>query len=158
MMARLLIVLTMSLFVAPEPSWVWPVDYRQQVVRDFAAPHSEWGPGHRGLDLRASPGTKVRAPTSGRVHFRGRVAGRGVLTIQTTGGELISMEPIRVDPDLGSRVRAGERVGTVAAGHCRGGCLHIGLRIDGDYRSPARELGILRRAQLVPYPDAAAGG
>ena len=151
--AALLIALAVSVFMPPEPTWVWPVDYPQRVVRDFQAPQSEWGPGHRGLDLRAPAGTDVRAPVSGRVHFRGPVAGRGVVTIRAGEGVLISMEPVRLDPELGSRVRTGQTIGTVAPGHCPGGCVHIGLRIDGDYRSPARELGILRRAHLVPYPS-----
>ena len=151
MLARIALAVALSLFAPPEATWEWPVRHPPQVVRDFDAPRSEWGPGHRGLDLRARAGTAVIAPVSGRVHFRGDVVDRGVITIRTASGALVSMEPVRVDDDLGSRVRAGQRIGTVASGHCSAGCLHIGLRVDGEYRYPARELGILRRAQLVPW-------
>lgn len=120
------------------------------VVRDFVAPHTPWGPGHRGLDLRARPGTPVVAPVSGRVFFSGDVVNRGVVTIETSEGWLISMEPVRLDQPVPRRVNAGQRLGRVASGHCSSGCLHIGLRVDGEYRSPARELGILRRARLLP--------
>lgn len=140
--------------VSPPPAvWTWPVATEKEVVRDFDAPDSEWGPGHRGLDLRASAGTVVVAPVSGRIHFTGDVVNRGVVTIRTASGWLVSMEPVRVDDEVGSRVRAGQRIGHVASGHCPGGCLHVGLRVEGEYRSPARELGILRRARLLPYTD-----
>lgn len=140
-----------TLFAPPEPVWQWPVDATPHVVRDFEAPHSEWGPGHRGLDVRAPVGTDVIAPVSGRVFFSGRVATRGVLTIETAAGHLVSMEPVMVVEQPPRRVRAGAVIGEVASGHCPGGCLHIGLRVEGEYRSPARELGILRRARLMPF-------
>ena len=144
-------ILLTSLFAPPEPVWQWPVDATPQVVRDFEAPHTEWGPGHRGLDLHAPAGTDVIAPVSGRVFFSGRVATRGVITIETGAGHLVSMEPVVVVEQPPSRVRAGVVIGEVARGHCPGGCLHIGLRVEGEYRSPARELGILRRARLMPF-------
>ncbi len=152
MIAPLLVITVLSLLTPPPATWEWPVRHSPQVVRDFDAPRSQWGPGHRGLDLLAPAGTPVVAPVSGRIHFSGDVAGRGVITIRTASDELVSMEPVQVLEAVSSRVRAGERIGRVASGHCPRGCLHIGLRVDGDYRSPARELGILRRAQLVAYP------
>lgn len=137
-----------GLLLAPPATWKWPVDHPPKVVRDFAAPLTEWGPGHRGLDLDAPVGSSVRAPVAGRIWFADRVATRGVVTIRTDQGHLVSMEPVITQVQAGQRVRAGQRVGTVASGHCRGGCLHIGLRVEGEYRSPALELGILRRAVL----------
>jgi len=151
----LAIALIASLSTPPPAIWKWPVATGPEVVRDFEAPESEWGPGHRGLDLRAPVGTVVVAPVSGRIHFTGDVVNRGVATIRTASGWLVSMEPVRVHEEVGSRVRAGQRIGRVATGHCPGGCLHIGLRIEGQYRSPARELGILRRARLVPFTTSA---
>ena len=129
--------------------WIWPVDATPAVVRDFDAPASEWGPGHRGLDLAAKTGTTVRAPVSGSVSFSGRVVDRVVITITTADGEKVTMEPVKLDEEPPKTVRAGERIGRVARGHCFEGCLHIGLRVDDQYRSPARELGIERRAVLV---------
>lgn len=142
--------------VSPPPAvWNWPVANKPAVVRNFEAPQSQWGPGHRGLDLRAPAGTTVVAPVSGTLHFSGEVVNRGVVTIRTSSGWLVSMEPVQVNDEVGSRVRAGQRIGRVATGHCPGGCLHIGLRVDGQYRSPARELGILRRARLLPFTTSA---
>jgi murein DD-endopeptidase MepM/ murein hydrolase activator NlpD len=138
-----------SLLEPPPATWTWPVNHTPSVVRDFDAPESPWGPGHRGLDLAASVGASVRAPVSGTISFSGEVATRGVITIRTHEGHLVSMEPV-VGMVTEGRVRAGEKIGSLAAGHCAGGCLHMGLRVNGEYRSPARELGILRRAILVP--------
>ena len=140
---------SIGLLTPPPPVWDWPVKADAEVVRDFLAPLSPWGAGHRGLDLRARPGSPVVAPVSGKIHFSGSVVNRGVVTIETAEGWLVSMEPITPDFE-GSRVARGQKIGIVQRGHCSGGCLHIGLRIEGEYRSPARELGILRRATLLP--------
>ena len=139
----------LGLFTPPAPVWDWPVEGDHAVVQDFQAPLTPWGAGHRGLDLRARPGTIVLAPVSGKVHFSGSVVNRGVITIETAQGWLVCMEAVEVELDR-SRVVRGEEIGRLQRGHCPGGCLHIGLRIDGQYRSPARELGILRRATLKP--------
>lgn len=147
MLIALALVVT-GLFQPPDPVWRWPVDSAPLVVRDFVAPETPWGPGHRGIDVAARAGTRVIAPVSGTIHFSGDVAGRGVVTIRTPEGHLVSMEPVAISVD-GKSVRAGRAIGHVAHGHCAGGCLHIGLRVEGEYRSPARELGILRRAILA---------
>lgn len=141
--------LVASFLQPPAPTWLWPVDATPAVVRDFDAPASEWGPGHRGLDLAATPGTTVRAPVSGSVSFSGRVVDRVVITITTAEGHKVTVEPVELDQNPPRRVRAGERIGRVAPGHCARECLHIGLRVEDQYRSPARELGIERRAVLV---------
>ena len=141
--------LTLGLTSPPPAIWHWPVDGDHRVIRDFLAPPSPWGAGHRGLDLNARIGATVRAPVSGRISFSGRVVDRGVITIETPDGWLVSMEPVEASLSSG-QVRAGQKVGVLQSGHCPGGCLHIGLRIEGEYRSPARELGILRRAVLQP--------
>ncbi len=91
----------------------------------------------------------MRAPVSGSVSFSGRVVDRVVITITTADGEKVTLEPVKLDEEPPKTVRAGERIGRVAHGHCPGGCLHIGLRVGDQYRSPAKELGIERRAVLV---------
>lgn len=150
-MRTLSIALILSMGMTPPPAaiWTWPVDGEHRVVRDFLAPPSPWGAGHRGLDLDARVGATVRAPVSGRISFSGRVVDRGVITIETRDGWKVSMEPVDASISSG-QVRAGQKVGVVQSGHCPRGCLHIGLRIEGEYRSPAREFGILRRAVLQP--------
>lgn len=137
-----------GLLTGPDASWMWPVKHAPAVVRAFDAPDSPWGPGHRGIDLAASRGDRVIAPVSGTIHFSGRVVNRGIITIKTREGHLVSIEPV-VATFTGRTVKAGDTLGTVGSGHCAGGCLHIGLRVGGDYRSPASELGVLTRAVLV---------
>lgn len=58
---------------AAASAWVRPVE--GAVVRPFVAPAHRYGPGHRGVDLAAPPGTPVRAAGAGVVTFAGPVAG-----------------------------------------------------------------------------------
>ncbi|MFE5855078.1 peptidoglycan DD-metalloendopeptidase family protein [Streptomyces sp. NPDC056500] len=123
----------------------WPVGPpRPLVVRGWEPPASPYGPGHRGVDLSAAPGTVVRAAAAGRIAFAGRVAGRGVLSISLT--EAVSTdtplrttyEPVDALLPMGAEVSAGQPVGRVASGgsHCRTGCLHWGLRRGPQYLDP----------------------
>ncbi len=140
----------------PEATWYWPTEGAERVLRDFRAPTSPWGPGHRGLDLVAE-GPHVLAPTHATVSFSGEVAGRGVLTLRTPEGLLISFEPVQALVEQGDQVTTGEVIGQVMPGHCDQPCIHIGLRENGLYRSPRRELGILQRSVLLPLEDYARG-
>jgi murein DD-endopeptidase MepM/ murein hydrolase activator NlpD len=130
---------------------VWPTRGDRAVVRDFVAPQTPWGPGHRGIDIDASGSAALIAPVSGRLRFVGDVVSRGVVTIETADGFLVSMEPVTVELAPGTRVRAGQVIGVIETGHCARRCVHLGLRIEGQYVSPARFLGIERRAQLLPW-------
>lgn len=146
------LIVALSLFEPPPALWDWPVTGPHRILRDFDAPRSPWGPGHRGIDIELASGKALLAPVSGRLRFQGEVVDRGVVTIETSDGYLVSMEPVSVVLPKGSRVRQGQIIGEVASGHCRVRCLHLGLRIDGEYRSPAAFLGYERRALLVPWP------
>ncbi|MFF8846987.1 murein hydrolase activator EnvC family protein [Streptomyces sp. NPDC015127] len=139
----------------------WPVGApRPLVVRGWAPPASPYGPGHRGVDLAAPPGTPVRAAAAGRVTFAGRVAGRGVLVISLTDtGDpplRTTYEPVRPLVDKGAEVTAGQVVATVDTGpsHCAAGCLHWGLLRGTRYLNPLSLLPprILRRppSRLLP--------
>lgn len=134
----------------PAAVWVWPTAGEHLVLHDFEAPLTPWGPGHRGLDLAASQ-EDIVAPVSGTISFSGWIVERGVLTIRTDEGWLVSMEPVTTEMSAGSTVHAGEPIGTLEHGHCEELCLHIGLRRDDRYQSPARELGLLKRAVLLPW-------
>jgi len=146
----LALILTSVIPPAPSAQWHWPTTGNHDVLRDFRAPLTPWGAGHRGLDLAASS-EAVFAPTSGRVSFSGWVVNRPVVTITTDRGHRVSLEPVSTDREPGSRVKAGEPLGLLHAGHCASLCVHIGLRIGDHYRSPKRELGILERAVLLPW-------
>ena len=63
----------------PLPPLVPPVD--RALARPFEAPASDWGPGHRGIDLGVAPGVEVRAAAPGTVTFAGQVGGRLYVTI-----------------------------------------------------------------------------
>ncbi|MEU9558130.1 murein hydrolase activator EnvC family protein [Streptomyces fumanus] len=126
----------------PAVARLWPTGARPVVVRGWEPPATPYGPGHRGVDLAAGPGTPVRAVAAGRVSFAGRVAGKGVVSVELTGtGEpplRTTYEPVRASVRTGTKVMAGETVGTVeaTASHCPDGCLHWGLRRAGAYLDP----------------------
>ena len=134
----------------PEASWQWPTSGPHEILRDFEAPLTPWGPGHRGLDLAASS-DKILSPVSGVVSFSGFVVDRPVVTVRTAQGWEVSMEPVASHLPVGSLVSSGEEIGALEAGHCTSLCLHIGLRVEDRYRSPAKELGVSQRAVLLPW-------
>lgn len=132
--------------------WSWPIGPPRTIVREFEAPPTPYAAGHRGIDLRAPEGTEVLAPEDGVVHFAGVVVDRPVLSIRHADGLLSSFEPVTTELVKGDAVRVGEVVGTVSdGGHCAGGCLHLGARLDGvEYVSPLLFLGGIPRAVLLP--------
>lgn len=131
----------------------WPVGPRPTVLRGWEPPASPYGPGHRGVDLAAAPGTLVRAAAPGRVSFTGMVAGRGVLSITLTGtGQpplRTTYEPVTALVAEGDEVAAGQVVAVLGPGpfHCAGGCLHWGLLRGETYLDP-----------LSLLPDSLLGG
>ncbi|MEU9118116.1 hypothetical protein AB0D04_41975 [Streptomyces sp. NPDC048483] len=84
----------------------------------------------------------MRAAAPGRVTFAGMVAGRGVLTIELSRSGRPALrttyEPVRPTARKGRRVLAGEPVAVLQRGpfHCRGPCLHWGLRRGKTYLDP----------------------
>jgi murein DD-endopeptidase MepM/ murein hydrolase activator NlpD len=150
-----------------DPSWSWPVG-REGLGRSFEPPESEYGPGHRGIDVAAPAGTPVRAVAPGTVTFAGRVGSVDVVTIDH-GGERSTYQPVRADVRQGDAVRRGEVVGILLPGpsHCAGPCLHLGRVVDDDehdtYLDPLELLGG-GRFRLIspdgppPSPPVGAGG
>ncbi len=135
---------------APGERWSWPVAAPHPIARPYIAPATEFGPGHRGVDIRAPAGSVVRAPAAGVVHFAGFVVDRPVLSIAHAGGVLSSFEPVDATVAAGDHVRRGEVVGVLLAGHCAASCLHLGARISGEYVNPLLFLGDVPRAVLLP--------
>lgn len=136
---------------ASSDAWAWPLAPPWRVLRPFEAPATRYSAGHRGIDLAAQTGRAVLAPVASTVYFAGRVAGRPVLTLQPAEGLLVSVEPVLSTLAAGDRIPRGGFVGTVATGgHCDGVCLHLGVRVNGEYVSPLIHFGGVRRAVLLP--------
>ena len=130
--------------------WIWPlVGFRFDAP--FVAPAHEYGPGHRGIDLRPVNSFDLRAPAAGTVAFSGEVAGRGILTIDHGDGLVTTLEPIATDLSPGTALRAGDGVGTIAlGGHTDPGAVHFGVRLHGAYINPLLLLDGVPRAVLLP--------
>ncbi|MFJ1597118.1 M23 family metallopeptidase [Streptomyces sp. NPDC088261] len=144
--------------VLPRPGAVWPVS-PASVLRGWDPPATLYGPGHRGVDLAAAPGTAVRAAAAGRVLYAGQVAGRGVvsITLSRTGDPPLRITYEPVDPLVakGDEVEAGEVVArrSWSSSPCAG-CVHWGLRQGDRYLNPVSLLppSALRRPppRLLP--------
>ena len=135
----------------PASQWLWPVPAPIRVLDPFRAPPTPYAAGHRGIDLDTEPGASVVAPAGGVVSFAGQVAGRPVIAIDHGGGVVSAMEPVEASVGRGDPIGAGAVIGVVASGgHCADRCVHLGVRIDGEYVSPFLFLGGLPRAVLQP--------
>lgn len=133
-----------------------PVSYRlpvdAPVVRPFEAP-DPYGPGHRGVDLDARPGTEVRAAERGRVRHAGPVAGVVWVSIDHADGVRTSYGPLAaLQVAAGDEVVRGAILGRIAIGDHGDGDrgLHLGARRAGAYLDPMRLPGIgMPRPTLV---------
>lgn len=121
------------------------------VVRGYSPPPQPWLPGHRGVDLAATPSAEVRAAGPGRVAFAGMVAGRPVVSIEHEGGFRTTYEPVRSAIIAGDPVERGQVIGHVFGIHpgCEvTTCLHWGARWSDDadgYIDPLSLLGAKHR-------------
>lgn len=120
----------------------WPLPGRPAILRAWDPPPTPYARGHRGVDLAARPSAPVLAVAAGRVAFAGRVAGRGVVSVDLAGtGEpplRTTYEPVRASVREGDEVAAGEILGTVepTGSHCPVTCVHWGLRRGKAYLDP----------------------
>lgn len=142
--------------------WTWPLgDHR--IERPFDPPDSDYGAGHRGVDLPGRPGETVRAVAAGRVTFAGQVGGVWTITVDH-GAERSTYQPVEPSVGVGDAVDAGQPIGRLLASHpsCRSTCLNLG-RLRGDtYLDPADLLGGTGSYRLIspdgPPPDPPAVG
>jgi murein DD-endopeptidase MepM/ murein hydrolase activator NlpD len=134
--------------------WRSPLDEQLTVTRPFDPPETAYGPGHRGVDLSAPPGSPVRAAGAGLVTYAGPVAGRGVVVV-SHGSPRTTYEPVTAAVTVGTRVAAGDLLGHLEPGHpgCpTAGCLHWGLLHGETYLDPLSLLTPLTppRPRLLP--------
>ncbi|GAB2989041.1 hypothetical protein GCM10017788_11970 [Amycolatopsis acidiphila] len=133
----------------PEPRFTWPLSPVPQVTRPFQRPETDYGPGHRGVDLAAAPGQQVLAAGPGVVVFSGQVAGQGVISIDHDGGLRTTYEPVTPTVPTGTQVFAGQPIGTVNPGHLGcpvEACLHWGVRRGDEYLNP---LALIRTEAVI---------
>ena len=137
-----------------EAKWSWPLTAAPSpdIVAPYLAPATGYSAGHRGIDLGAVGGAAVTAPSDAVVRFSGLVVDRPVVTLDHGAGVLSSYEPVDGMVPVGTPVARGAVIGSVATGgHCEGRCLHVGVRVDGQYVSPMLFLGRVPPAVLLPF-------
>jgi hypothetical protein len=140
---------------------VWTRPVQGPVVRSFDEPAGRYGPGHRGVDLAAAPGTSARAAGDGTVVFAGEVAGALHVVVAHVGDLRTSYSfLLEIDVEVGQALRGGDVVGTTGgAGEGHGvGVLHFGLRRGDQYLDPMalfRPRDLTELVRLVPADEPA---
>lgn len=135
---------------APGRTWQSPL-HPLIVERPFLAPSGPYSPGHRGVDLAASPGAIVRAPAPGVVRVAGRVALKAIISIEHPhmilgrAGWRTTYEGVLAGVAVGDRVRTGDPIGVVIL-HVHSGGIHWGLKHGRVYADP---LLLLRRPVVL---------
>jgi len=139
--------------------WVRPVP--GAATRAFELGDDPFARGqHRGVDLAADPGARVRSACSGVVVFSGVLPELGRAVSVRCGRWRVSYLPLATSAvSRGSRVAAQMRLGTVDAGHDG---LHVGVRREGKrfgYVDPLTRFGadppppvVVRPPGLGPAP------
>jgi murein DD-endopeptidase MepM/ murein hydrolase activator NlpD len=133
-------------------TWTAPLPGEPEVTRPFEPLPHPYAAGHRGVDLRGSPGSTVLAAGDGVVVFAGMVAGRPVVSIDHAGGLRTTYEPVDPSVGAGRQVARASPIGSLAAGHAGcpvEACLHWGLRRGEAYLDPMSLLEP-RRVRLLP--------
>lgn len=130
--------------LAPSTGWTWPLPGAPTVMSPFSPGPYRWSAGHRGVDVAGSAGETVTAAGPGVVSFAGRVAGRGVVSVQHPGGLRTTYEPVQPRVRAGAPLGLGAAIGVLeaAGSHCMRVCLHWGLLRGERYLDP---LSLLRR-------------
>ncbi|RLV56970.1 hypothetical protein D9V41_04180 [Aeromicrobium phragmitis] len=148
-------VITLPLALVPHDRpapWAWPLP-TQRVERAFDAPRTEYGPGHRGVDLPGRPGELVRAVDAGTVTFAGQVGGVMTVTVEH-GTERSTYQPVDPTVSVGDAVDRGAPLGTLLPRHpsCATTCLNLGRLRGSEYLDPAERLRSGGRFRLIS-PD-----
>nr|NLD41830.1 M23 family metallopeptidase [Actinomycetales bacterium] len=148
--AALAAVLLLPLASTPPGDFSWPTGSPAPVIAPFAPPPVPWASGHRGVDLAFVEGGAVLAAGAGTVVFAGQLAGRGVVSIEHTGGLRTTYEPLEPAVQRGDTVAGGQVIGRLVAGHCAEPCLHLGARTGPEQYIDPLGLFAERRLRLLP--------
>lgn len=123
----------------PGRPWRFPVDQPFQILRLFDLPNGQYRPGHRGVDIATREYGSIRAPTNATVSFAGVVVDRPVLSLAINENMTISFEPVSTHLTEGDAVKTGQMIGELDhTRHCRSPCVHVGIRVNGEYQNPVR--------------------
>lgn len=147
-----------ALALGPTPVWSRPVP--GPVVRALSAPATARGPGHRGVDLAAAPGSAVRAVEGGLVVFAGPVGGTLQVVLRHRDGTRSGyafLATVAVRP--GDALERGAVLGTTGAtgpGHPEPGVVHLSWRVGTTYRDP--RLRLAPRGWRLDLPGAGRPG
>jgi murein DD-endopeptidase MepM/ murein hydrolase activator NlpD len=132
----------------------WPLAPVPSVARPFDRPEQQWSAGHRGADLVGRPGQPVRAALAGTVSYVGRIAGRGIVTVDH-GRVRTTYQPVAAVVARGEQVSEGQMIGRLllAGSHCAPvACLHWGLIRGDTYLDPLTLVGAVPQpVRLYPW-------
>ncbi len=132
----------------------WPLAPVQSIARPFEPPEERWSAGHRGADLVGRPGQPVRTALAGTVSYVGRIAGRGIVTVDH-GRVRTTYQPVAATVRRGDEVAEGQVIGRLllAGGHCLpAACLHWGLVRGETYLDPLMLVGAVPQpVRLYPW-------
>jgi murein DD-endopeptidase MepM/ murein hydrolase activator NlpD len=159
-----LLLLALGLFPGPSlaaavgggqaTGFVLPVAPPPVILTPYDPPVSKYGTGHRGVDLAAAEGSAVVAAGPGIVLFAGQLAGRGVISIENTGGLRTTYEPVTATVSRGAKVVAGQQIGRLQPGHASCApavCLHWGARLADQVYLDPMSLLTAWRVRLLPW-------
>ena len=145
---------------AGDPRGRWPLDPQPRVEARFDPPDTDFGHGHRGVDLAGRPGAWVLAALPGTVTFAGVIAGRGVVVVDH-GSTRTTYEPVASVVAVGDLVPEGGVLGLLelSGSHCLpGACLHWGWIRGSTYLDPLRLVGASGQVRLWPWEQSATSG
>lgn len=132
----------------------WPLAPVPSIARPFDPPEERWSAGHRGADLVGRPGQPVRTALAGTVSYVGRIAGRGIVTVDH-GRVRTTYQPVAAVVRRGDEVAEGQVIGRLllAGGHCLpAACLHWGLLRGDTYLDPLTLVGAVPQpVRLYPW-------
>ena len=142
-----------SMEAGPDPDsdregFIWPV--RGSVISRFGSRRfAGW---HHGVDIKAPPGTPIRAAAPGTVTFSGRQSsyGRTVKIAHANGLSTVYAHNSANFVKAGDPVKAGTPIGTVGrTGRATTSHVHFEIRRKGVAKNP---LPLLHRPQPGPMP------